>query len=64
MFPERSQEIRKLEQEAMTEERKLEEAERQLELDAAKFDNFLKENDRLAVDAIKQVRNSYYIALA
>ncbi len=44
-----------MEQVSISEERKLEEAERQLELDAAKFDNFLKENDRLAVDAIKQV---------
>ena len=48
----------------MAEERKLEEAERQLELDAAKFDNFLKENDRLAVDAIKQARDSNFIVLA
>ena len=37
------------------ESRQLEDAERALEADAAKFDDFLKENDRAAVEAIKQV---------
>jgi len=46
-------EMRKLEEIAQAEEKKLELAERYLEEDAAMFDEFLKENDRKSVDAIK-----------
>lgn len=46
-------EMRKLEEIALAEERKLEKAEQYLEEDAALFDEFLKENDRNASDAIK-----------
>lgn len=57
------QEIRKLEEVTVQEERKLEEAERALEADAAKFDDFLKENDRAAVEAIKQADGQTKIKL-
>jgi hypothetical protein len=46
-------EMRKLEEVALAEERKLELAEQYLEEDAALFDEFLKENDRNASEAIK-----------
>lgn len=46
-------EMRKLEELASAEERKLERAEKFLEEDAAMFDEFLKENDRNSVEAIK-----------
>lgn len=46
-------EIRLLEDQARAEESKIEEAEKWLEKDATKFDNFLRENDRAAVAAIK-----------
>ncbi|XP_039250583.1 cilia- and flagella-associated protein 100-like [Styela clava] len=46
-------EMRKLEELAAAEERKLERAEKFLEEDAAMFDEFLKENDRNSVEAIK-----------
>jgi len=45
--------MRKLEQIAQAEEKKLEVAEQYLEEDAALFDEFLKENDRNASEAIK-----------
>lgn len=48
------EEMRKLERTAQLEEEKLEEAERRLEADAAKFDTFLKDNDKNSVEAIKQ----------
>ena len=47
-------EMRKLEEIALEEEKKLEMAEQYLEEDAAMFDEFLKENDKLAVEAIKK----------
>jgi hypothetical protein len=47
-------EIRKLEQIAQAEEQKLLDDERSLEEDAAKFDAFLKENDKNSVEAIKR----------
>lgn len=47
------EEMQKLEQKAREEEMKVEEAERWLEADATKFDQFLRENDRRAVEAIK-----------
>ena len=47
------EEIRKLEEIAGAEEKKLELAEQSLEEDAAMFDEFLKENDKNAVDAMK-----------
>lgn len=46
-------EMKKLEDLALAEERKLERAERFLEEDAAMFDEFLKENDKSSVEAIK-----------
>ncbi len=46
-------EMRKLEEIAAAEERKLEQAEAFLEEDAAMFDEFLKENDKNSVEAIK-----------
>ncbi|XP_051777050.1 cilia- and flagella-associated protein 100 [Erpetoichthys calabaricus] len=46
-------EMRKLDEVAMLEEQKLEKAEQFLENDAAMFDEFLKENDRNSVEAIK-----------
>ncbi|XP_047122843.1 cilia- and flagella-associated protein 100 isoform X1 [Hydra vulgaris] len=46
-------EIRKLEEMAKTEEKKLELAERHLEEDAMMFDEFLKSNDKNAVEAVK-----------
>ncbi|XP_063953332.1 cilia- and flagella-associated protein 100-like isoform X2 [Lytechinus pictus] len=46
-------EMRKLEEIASAEERKLELAEQYLEEDAAMFDEFLKENDKNSVEAIK-----------
>jgi hypothetical protein len=46
-------EIKKLEQLAQEEERELELAERHLEEDAIMFDEFLKENDKNSVEAIK-----------
>ena len=45
--------MRKLEEIAQTEEQKLELAEQYLEEDAAMFDDFLKENDKNSVEAIK-----------
>ena len=45
--------MRKLEEIAVAEERKLELAEQYLEEDAAMFDEFLKENDKNSVEAIK-----------
>lgn len=47
-------EIQKLEDAAQNEEKKLMEDEKNLEEDAAKFDAFLKENDRNSVEAIKK----------
>ena len=44
----------KLAQETETEEKKLDSAEQQLEADAAKFDQFLKDNDRNSAAAIKE----------
>jgi hypothetical protein len=46
-------EMRKLEEIAAAEERKLEMAEQYLEEDAAMFDEFLKENDNNSVNAIR-----------
>ncbi|XP_065828818.1 cilia- and flagella-associated protein 100-like [Oscarella lobularis] len=46
-------EMRKLEQIAQEEEKKLEQAEKYLEEDALMFDEFLKENDKNSVEAIK-----------
>lgn len=46
-------EMRKLEEIAQAEEKKLEIAEQYLEEDAAMFDEFLKDNDKNAVEAIK-----------
>ena len=46
-------EMRKLEEIAAAEEKKLEMAEQFLEEDAAMFDEFLKENDKNSVEAIK-----------
>jgi hypothetical protein len=47
------EEIQKLEEIAHAEERKLEAAEKYLEQSATMFDDFLKENDKNAVEAIK-----------
>jgi len=47
-------EMRKLEEIAQEEEKKLEMAEQYLEEDAAMFDEFLKDNDKLAVAAIRK----------
>ncbi|XP_078728632.1 cilia- and flagella-associated protein 100 [Lampetra fluviatilis] len=47
------EEMRALEQQGAREERALEQAERFLEDDAAMFDEFLKQNDRSAVEAIR-----------
>ncbi len=49
----KKEEIRKLEEIAKAEERKLEVAEKYLEQSATMFDEFLKENDKNAVEAIK-----------
>jgi len=46
-------EMRKLEEIAQAEEKKLELAEQYLEEDAAMFDEFLRENDKNSVDAIQ-----------
>ena len=46
-------EMKKLEENALKEEKRLELAEQYLEEDAAMFDEFLKENDKNAVEAIK-----------
>ena len=46
-------EMKKLEELAIIEEKKLEKAEQYLEEDASMFDEFLKENDRNSVEAIK-----------
>ncbi|XP_025908367.1 cilia- and flagella-associated protein 100 [Nothoprocta perdicaria] len=46
-------EIQRLENLAKTEERKLEKAEDHLEKDAVMFDEFLKENDKISVQALK-----------
>ncbi|NXX12434.1 CP100 protein, partial [Podargus strigoides] len=46
-------EIQRLEKVAKNEERKLKEAERHLENDASKFDEFLKENQETSVQALK-----------
>merc|ERR550532_2164077 len=46
-------EMRKLEQIALAEEKKLEAAEKYLEQDAQQFDEFLQENDKNSVQAIK-----------
>ena len=45
--------MRKLEEIAAAEEKKLEMAEQYLEEDAAMFDEFLKQNDQNSVDAIR-----------
>ena len=45
--------MRKLEEIARAEEEKLAQAEQYLEEDAAMFDEFLKENDKNSVEAIK-----------
>nr|XP_002131495.1 cilia- and flagella-associated protein 100 [Ciona intestinalis] len=50
-------EMRKLEELAAAEERKLERAEHFLEEDAAMFDEFLKENDKNSVEAIKRAES-------
>lgn len=47
------EEIQKLEEIARAEEKKLEAAEKYLEQSATMFDDFLKENDKNAVEAIK-----------
>ncbi|KAJ3346336.1 Coiled-coil domain-containing protein 38 [Kappamyces sp. JEL0680] len=47
-------EMRKLEEVAQKEEQKLLDDEKALEEDAAKFDAFLKENDKNSVEAIKK----------
>ncbi len=47
------EEIQKLEEIAHAEEKKLESAEKYLEQSATMFDDFLKENDKNAVEAIK-----------
>ena len=49
--------MRKLEEIAQAEEKKLELAEQYLEEDAQMFDEFLKENDKNSVDAIKMYVN-------
>ena len=48
------EEMRKLEEIAQLEEQKLLDDEKALEEDAAKFDAFLKENDKNSVEAIKK----------
>ena len=48
------EEMRKLDEIAQTEEQKLLDDEKALEEDAAKFDAFLKENDKNSVEAIKK----------
>eukprot|EP00049_Salpingoeca_infusionum_P001157 m.45686 g.45686 ORF g.45686 m.45686 type:complete len:538 (-) comp10893_c0_seq3:221-1834(-) len=52
------EEIHKLELQAKEEEKKIEEAERWLEADATQFDQFLRENDRKAVAAIKDAEQA------
>ena len=47
-------EIRKLEEIAQAEEKKLEQAELYLEEDASMFDEFLKENDTGSVEAVRE----------
>ncbi|KAJ3044258.1 Coiled-coil domain-containing protein 38, partial [Rhizophlyctis rosea] len=51
------EEMRKLEEIAQAEEQKLLDDEKALEEDAAKFDAFLKENDKNSVEAIKRAEN-------
>ena len=51
------EEMRKLEDIAQTEEQKLLDDEKALEEDAAKFDAFLKENDKNSVEAIKRAES-------
>jgi hypothetical protein len=46
-------EIRKLEEIAETEEKRIEMAEKYLEEDAAAFDEFLKQNDARSVEAVR-----------
>lgn len=55
--------MRKLEEIAQAEERKLELAEQYLEEDAALFDEFLKENDKNSVEAIKMLVEEYIFLL-
>lgn len=50
----KKEEMRKLEEIAQAEEQKLLDDEKALEEDAAKFDAFLKENDKNSVEAIKK----------
>lgn len=50
-------EIRKLEEIAQAEEKKLEQAELYLEEDASMFDEFLKENDTGSVEAVREAEN-------
>jgi len=50
----KNDEMRRLEESAQAEEDKLLRAENTYEADTAKFDTFLKENDRSSVEAIKQ----------
>jgi hypothetical protein len=52
----KKEEMRKLENITETQEKMLEEAEEQLEADAAKFDQFLKDNDRNSAEAIHEAR--------
>ncbi|KAJ3183482.1 Coiled-coil domain-containing protein 38 [Geranomyces variabilis] len=52
------EEMRKLEEIAQAEEQKLLDDEKALEEDAAKFDAFLKENDKNSVEAIKKYTNT------
>ena len=53
-------EMKKLEDLALAEEQKLERAEQYLEEDATMFDEFLKENDRNSVEAIKMWVNCFW----
>lgn len=53
-------EIEKLEKTAQDEEQKLIEDEKALEEDTARFDSYLKENDRACVDAIKRYNTKFY----
>ena len=54
-------EMRKLEEIAQAEEKKLELAEQYLEEDAAMFDEFLKENDKNSVEAIKMYGITFFV---
>ncbi|XP_062522550.1 cilia- and flagella-associated protein 100-like isoform X2 [Corticium candelabrum] len=56
-------EMKKLEQLAQEEEAKLEQAEHHLEEDAIMFDEFLKENDKNSVEAIKQAEQETKLKL-